>query len=264
MISIGELKEALNRIAPEETAEPWDNCGIQINTGKESFERILVCLEITKAVIKEAKERHADIIVTHHPLYFGSFKQIDNNKVMGNYTVELIKADISVYSSHTCFDKAAGGNNTNLCAILGLKNIEPLFTGEGKFDYVGYTAEFPREMTLEEAARLVSEVLRLEPGELRYTGDVHKTVKKVGVCTGAGADIAFDAAEKGCELFITGDVKYHEAQNARELGIALIDAGHFGTEKIFAENMAEHLRREIGERVQILVSETDANPFSFL
>ena len=264
MISIDELKEALDRIAPEATAEPWDNCGIQINTGKESFEKILVCLEITKAVIKEAKERHADIIVTHHPLYFGSFKQIDNNKVTGNYTVELVKADISVYSSHTCFDKAAGGNNTNLCGILGLKNIEPLFTGEGKFDYVGYTAEFPQETTLEEAAKLVSEALRLEPGELRYTGDAQKTVKKVGVCTGAGADITFEAAEKGCELFITGDVKYHEAQNARELGIALIDAGHFGTEKIFAANMAHHLKREIGSRAEVLVSEIDINPFSFL
>ena len=131
----------------------------------------------------------------------------------------------------------------------------------GKFDYVGYTAELPEEKTVSEIAMLVSETLALAPGELRYTGDGAKRIKKIGVCSGAGVDIAFSAAAKGCELFITGDVKYHEAQNARETGIALIDAGHFGTEKIFASNMAERLSAEIGDKAEVLVSTTDINPF---
>lgn len=261
MITINELRKALNRIAPEESAESWDNCGFQINTGRENYSRILVCLEITKAVIEEAKEKKAELIITHHPLYFGSFKEVDNNKTIGNYTIELIKADISVYSSHTCFDKAEGGNNTKLCELFGLINAAPLFTGDGKFDYVGYTAELPEEKTVSEIAMLVSETLALAPGELRYTGDGAKRIKKIGVCSGAGVDIAFSAAAKGCELFITGDVKYHEAQNARETGIALIDAGHFGTEKIFASNMAERLSAEIGDKAEVLVSTTDINPF---
>lgn len=261
MITINELREAIDRISPEKSAEPWDNCGIQINTGKESVDRILVCLEITKMVVEEAKRKQADIIITHHPLYFGAFKRIDNNEVMGNYTVSLIKSDISVYSAHTSFDKAPGGNNAKLCELLGLINAEPLFTGDGSYDYVGYTAEFPEEKTLVEIARLVSAALTLEPGELRYTGDEKKRIKKVGICSGAGADLVFDAADKGCGLFITGDVKYHEAQNAKERGIAIIDAGHFGTEKIFAQNMAEKLRSEIGCKAEILVSKTDINPF---
>ena len=100
MITINELRKALNRIAPEESAESWDNCGFQINTGRENYSRILVCLEITKAVIEEAKEKKAELIITHHPLYFGSFKEVDNNKIIGNYTIELISGYFRIFFTY--------------------------------------------------------------------------------------------------------------------------------------------------------------------
>ena len=268
MITIEMLKKKLNEIAPEAAAEAWDNCGMQIDLGKENAERILICLEITNAVIEEAKQKKVDFIITHHPLYFNAVKKIDNHTLIGKYTIALIEAGISVYASHTCFDKIVGGNNTKICEMLGLINPEPLFTGTGPFDYVGYTAEFAEEKTFGEVIKKVAHVLQRAPGELRYVGEENMLIKKIGVCSGAGAELVPKAAERGCALFITGDIRYHEAAAASETGMALIDAGHFGTEKIFAENMAKQLRcileqKKEESKTEIFVSESDKNPFSF-
>lgn len=133
-------------------------------------------------------------------------------------------------------------------------------------DYVGYMGligDFDPP-TLDEFAVKVKEVLGLADGELRLTGDPMTFIYKVGVCTGAGADLAFLAKEYGCDVFITGDVKYHEAQLAKETGIALIDAGHYGTEAIFAPNMADKIRLQIGMQAEIIVSEVNINPFSVI
>lgn len=131
MVTKHDIITALNEIAPENIAEPWDNCGMQIDLGKQSFEKILVCLEITRDVIKEAKEKGVDLIVTHHPLYFKETKNIIKGTFPGDYTIDLIKSGISVYSAHTSFDKAKGGNNTELCEMLGLTDIEKMYEGVG-------------------------------------------------------------------------------------------------------------------------------------
>lgn len=261
MIKTVDLIEIINKIAPESIAESWDNCGMQINMGNDEVSKILVCLEITKAVIEEAKAEGADFILTHHPLYFREIKQIDDNNIIGNYTVDLIKSGISVYSAHTSFDKVEGGNNTTLCQMLEMVNVEKMYEGPGENDYVGYTGEFECEISLAEAVLKVKNALKLDDAEIRYTGIPEALIKKVGVCSGAGADLARLAKSKGCDLFITGDVKYHDAQTASETGIALIDAGHYGTEYIFAENMAEKLKDIVGDKVEIIVSAVNINPF---
>lgn len=266
MVTKHEIIKALNKIAPESSAEPWDNCGMQLDLGKNAFEKIIVCLEITGDVIEEAKAKGADLIITHHPLYFRETKNIINGTFPGEYTIELIKSGISVYSAHTSFDKADGGNNTELCEMLGLTDIEKMYESGDVNDYVGYMGlvSDAKPPTLEELALRVKSVLHLEKGEVRMTGAQSSIIYKVGVCTGAGADLMQLASSYGCDAFVTGDVKYHEAQLAKELGIGLIDAGHYGTEAIFAPNMADKLRGILGAEADIEVSETDINPFTIV
>ncbi len=261
MIKEEQLTAILEDIAAPQLAEDWDNCGFQIRTGREEYERILVCLEVTKSVIEEAKTVGADMILTHHPLLFTAIKKVDNKNITGNYVIELIREGISVYSVHTNFDKAAEGNNRYLARLLGLCDVEDMRTGTGPYDYMGCIGAFSREITLRQAVKIICDALKLKEDDLRVVGEFDKRIKHVGLCTGSGAEFISRMAELGCDLYITGDIKYHDAQKAKECGLALIDAGHYGTEAIFTENAAVQLQTRIGAAASVIPSTIDLNPF---
>ncbi|QIB69479.1 Nif3-like dinuclear metal center hexameric protein [Aminipila butyrica] len=261
-ISKWELIETLERIAPRELAEDWDNSGLQLNLPGNQVERILVTLEVTGAVIKEAVHKGADFIVAHHPLYFSSLKNIDSNNIIGNYTIDLIQNHISVFSAHTNFDRAPRGNNAYLASLLKLEDIEDFEDfGQG---YMGLLGQLPQGRTLKGIAEELAGLLGIRQEDIRLVGDPQRQISKVGLCTGAGMDMLPAAALSGCQLLITGDVKYHDAVKAREMGMAVIDGGHYGTEKIFSENMAAQLKELLENKVEIFVTEVDGNPFDFI
>ena len=119
----------LNDIAPLSLQEEWDNSGVQIAFGDREISRVLVALEVTKDVIREAKREHCDFILCHHPLLFHPVKCIEPEFTVGAYILELIRAEIGVYAAHTCFDKAPGGNNDYLMKALGCAFPEELAGG---------------------------------------------------------------------------------------------------------------------------------------
>lgn len=265
-----ELVQIIETIAPRNLEEPWDNCGRQINlVTDKGISRILVCLEVTGDVIEEAKNLDADYIIAHHPLIFGALKAIDHNNITGKYIVELITAGISVYSAHTTFDSAFGGNNDYLAELLGLHRIRKFRPpkNEPNMEIVGRIGDFEKPVSLNEICSILKEKLDISY-DMKVVGEPDCMIKKVGLCTGAGGSILEHAIDNGCQLFITGDVKYHDAQLAKETGICLVDAGHFHTEQIFTENFAEKLDRAINQggdnRVTIFKSEVDIDPFGFL
>lgn len=265
-IKMSELISEIEIIAPRELEEEWDNCGMQINMGNMEVQRVLIALEITKKVISEAMEKDIDFIITHHPLLFHKIDVVDNNNIIGNYIIDLIKRGISVYSAHTTFDDAFGGNNEYLADLIGLsrvrriKNKRPSMREPVKEHVAGRMGNFTESITMEATCRLVEEVLGIK-GELKTVGDPNKIIRTVGLCTGAGGDTMEEAIINGCDLFITGDVRHHEAQVARETGLCLIDAGHYGTERIFTENFADKLRKNIGTKIDVIESEINSNPF---
>lgn len=265
-MKMSDLISEIEVIAPRELEEEWDNCGMQINMGYQEVNRVLVALEITKGVIAEAMMKDIDFIITHHPLLFNKIDVVDYNNISGNYIIDLIRAGISVYSAHTTFDDAFGGNNEYLADILGLKRIRriknkrPDMRGIAREYVVGRMGDFPEPITMETACRLVEKALNVK-GELKTVGDSNKVLRTVGLCSGSGGDTMRAAINNGCDLFITGDVRHHEAQVAIEKGICVIDAGHYGTEKIFAENFADKLRKNVGSTIQIIASEINTNPF---
>jgi dinuclear metal center YbgI/SA1388 family protein len=261
-ISKLQLIEAIEKIAPISLAEGWDNCGMQIDLGINKVNKILVALEITTDIVHEAKEVGADFIITHHPLFFSSIKNVDNNDITGKHTVSLIQNGISVLSAHTNFDKAINGNNHYLASLMNLENVKNFDDGESK--YIGVYGDLIRECSLLEVCKVLEKGLLLSSNEIRAVGPLEKKLKTIGVCTGAGADMMQIAVLKNCDLLITGDVKYHDAMKAKELGMCMIDAGHYGTEKIFVENMSEQLRRLLKQDVEIIDSKININPFEFL
>lgn len=261
-----ELLTALDGIAPISLQESWDNCGMQIDLGNAQFKKLLVCLDVTDEIVEEAEEEHCDMIVSHHPLLFHGVKQISTEHQLGKRLIRLIGQGISVYSAHTCFDKAIGGNNDCLLHRIGAGGLAPMSAGaEAKDSIIGRIGVFEQPMKLSEAAKRVAEGLG-KPVGLKVAGDPNRLVRKVGVCTGAGGEFCKEAAECGCDLYISGEVKHHEVLGALEMGLCLIDAGHYGTEWIFSENMARQLRQKAESCsgfIEILETKREKNPFLF-
>ena len=129
---------------------------------------------------------------------------------------------------------------------------------------IGRIGQLDQPVTLVSMMDLLAEKLNMDPEQIRAVGRPDALIRKVGICTGAGADLMEQAAENGCQLFVTGDLKYHDAQKAKALGLCVIDAGHYGTEKSFAENFAAKLKEKTGERIKILQSNVDIDPFEMI
>jgi dinuclear metal center YbgI/SA1388 family protein len=261
-IKIDELLDQLRIIAPRELEEEWDNGGFQINMRNKLVKRILITLEITNAVIEEAASKKIDFIITHHPLLMDKIDVVDSGTLTGNYIVKLIGHGISVYSAHTSFDSVFGGNNDCLADLLDLQMVRRLkvWTPLGDRELIGRVGSFRKTITLGEAASLVEKVLDLsEPPKV--VGRQDALISSAAVCTGAGGGAIDAVLQNGCDLFVTGDVKHDQAQKAREMGLNIIDAGHYGTEHIFVKNFANKLNKVVGDQVEIFEATSVVNPF---
>jgi dinuclear metal center YbgI/SA1388 family protein len=260
-----KLIQHIERIAPPERALDWDNTGVQINVGDAETKRVLVTLDVTEETIREARAIGADFILSHHPLLFRKIQKIDCGNVVGRQIIDLIRAGISVYAAHTSFDLVYGGNNDYLCEVLDLQKIRRVLSenGTSNGEIIGKIGNLKREMRLGEVCDLLRERLRIER-RLPAVGDPNARILKVGLCAGGGGEQIEVFAENGCSLYITGDVRHHEALLAAEKGMCLIDAGHFDTEWIFVRNFAEKLRIAVGDVVEVYESKNDKGPFIYL
>ena len=251
----GNLMESF---CPAELAEPWDNCGFQIAFENKEVNRVLVSLEVTDKVIEEAVKHNAQVIVTHHPLLFTGLKEINDKNIIGNHVMRLIKEEISVYSCHTNFDKMENGNNDYFGKVAEMRETGPVEGDQSGFLRRG---RLPYAMKPDELKTHLGKCLGINREHIRVAGKEDQIITDCGWCTGAGSEFADTVFSAGCQCYITGDLKYHEVQEAEFLSRTYIDAGHYGTEKIFTPNMAQQLREKTEGKITIIESETDINPF---
>ncbi|MDR0886836.1 MAG: Nif3-like dinuclear metal center hexameric protein [Clostridiales Family XIII bacterium] len=263
-IKTGEFIQSIERVAPKAQAESWDNIGWQIDLGKSEISKVYIALEITNKVIEDAKKRGADVILTHHPMLFNPVRTIDSRSVIGKYIFSLISAGISVYSAHTNYDSAFGGMNDVLADMLGLNKIRKIEIDPSKKiehgeNPVGRMGEFETPITLEDACTLVKTALGIDA--VKIVGEKNAMVRKVALCAGSGSDSIPAAILRKCSLFITGDVKHHQAQAAKESGLNIIDAGHYATENHFVTQLSEKLKDAHGDSLTVIQSTVNADPF---
>lgn len=258
-LNVKAVVDVLEKLVPPDIQEEWDNSGIQIGFQDKPVNKILTCLEIDKRVVDEAKTADVDMIISHHPLIFSGIKSFQDTDYKDSMIMDIISSGISVYSCHTPFDKVKGGNNDVIMKKLGLCSIDSL-----NGDDIGRTGEFKTPITFKKAIEMVATELEMSIRQLKAVGEPETMITKVGCCTGAGADLINMACEDGCQMFITGDVKYHEAQDAMQAGICVLDAGHYGTEKFFREEMKKLLDKKLDGKVEIIASEISLDPFEIL
>lgn len=238
-ITVQNVADVMNRIAPKKLAEEWDNPGLLVGNPRAEVEKIFISLDVTEEVIKNAIDFGANLIVSHHPIIFHAVKNLRTDLPLGKKIEMLIKNDIAVFSAHTNLDSAIGGVNDVLAEKIGLIDVKMFGEEEISLGRIGRLSE---KMTAKNFAEHVKKVLNAENVRLIDAGDF--LIDKVGLCSGAGSDIISKAKFFGANCFVTGDVKYHEAQSAIENKIHVVDAGHFYTEFPIVHALAEILRNE--------------------
>ena len=239
-----EIISAMETLAPPKLAENWDNVGLMLGSQNSDINKILFALDCNEAVINEAIEIGANMIITHHPFIFKPIKTLDFESQIGKRIKKAIVNNINIYSAHPNLDIAEGGTNSTLSNLLELNNVTGLFqTGETSF--LGKIGYLKQEMTLNELANFVKEKLNLN--HLVISGNKSTKIKKVGLCTGKGTDTDFMQIAKNndCQCYITGDLGYHDAQYAQDIGLCVIDGTHYFTEVIIVPVLCEYIKNKI-------------------
>ena len=263
MKTVSEITNALFDLAPFEMKEEWDNVGLLCGRGGQQVERVLVALDPFPGVAEEAAQIGAQLLVTHHPLIFFPIKTVNDGDTVGRTILFLIEHGISAVNMHTNLDSAPGGVNDCLAEALGLKQIEVLAPagtdGQGSAYGLGRWG-VTEPCALPEFLELVKE--RLGCGGLRYA-DGHRPVHRVAVGGGACGEFMKHAVELGCDTFVTADLKYNQFADAKDLGINLIDAGHFPTENLVCNYLANYLRSQFPD-LDVVCSKTHGDVVNFL
>lgn len=232
MTTIRDIFDALCSIAPLELQMEFDNAGFQIGRAEREVQRVLLALDATDAVVEEAEEFGAELIVTHHPLLFFPLRSLTDLDPTQKRALTLAEKGIGLVSMHTNLDIAEGGVNDVLIRLLGAEPETPLDEGCGRI------GTLPQTMELSEFLEVCKK--RLHVPVLRYA-DGGKAVRRIAVMGGAGAGSLEYAVKAGCDTYVTADIKYHQFQHAAELGLNLIDADHFYTENPVISELAKRL-----------------------
>lgn len=263
MPTVREIEQAIFDWAPRSLAEEWDNVGLLCGRAEREVTRVLVALDPFEGVCREAQERGAELIVTHHPLIFQPPRSITDRDSVGRCVLYLAKHDIAAINAHTNLDCAVGGVNDVLARTLGLSDVHVI--GPKKTDAQGRECGLLRAGAVKETpfldfAAQVKEKLGCEG--LRYV-DAGRPVRRVAVGGGACGSELLDAADALCDTFVTADLKYNQLWDAHDLGVNIIDAGHFETENPVCAVLADHLRGRFPE-LAVMLSEKHRNPIRFL
>lgn len=251
-----DIIDIIEKLAPKKLAEEWDNPGLLVGSPQQEVTGILVCLDVSVPVVEEAIRLGANMIVSHHPMIFKGIRHVRTDLYTGKLLQLLLSHNIAAYAAHTNLDIAEGGVNDVLAKAVGLERLEAfVITDAEKNASLGRIGYLPSPKTFDEFTQMVKDGLHIN--SLRVVRGKEGPVKKVALCSGAGAEFIAKAAFKGADVYLTGDVKYHDAQKAVEQDINLIDAGHFATEFPVVEVLAEYLRGELAELGKTLEISTD-------
>ena len=256
-----EIITRLELLSPPSFAEGWDNVGLLVGRLDQEISSVYVALDATDKVIEEAVQSGADMIITHHPLIFSGLKSITEEDFIGRRIRKLIGEDICYYAMHTNFDVL--GMADAAAEELQLANSQVLhttFEDDISKEGFGRYGKLPRTMNLRECAEYVKRKFAVD--RVAVYGDLSTTVEIAAVCPGSGKDFMEDAIKVGADVYITGDISHHTGMDAVAQGLMVIDAGHYGIEKIFIPYMQDFFKKQMpGIKV---FAEDVKNPFEVI
>ena len=242
---------AIQQLAPWELAESWDQVGLQVGRGDQQVHKVMVALDLNPQVINEGISGKVDGFIVHHPLIFKPLSQLNTATPLGRMISDLIKNNFFLVAAHTNVDKASGGLNYDLATRFGLTSIQALEPAKEPVADVsalqnifqpglGCLGVLPEESSFDLFCQIVKECLKAE--ELRISGNPLQIIKRVALCSGSGGSLLNQAIAKNVDLYLTGELNYHDFLTARQSGLAVIVAGHWTTEKGFIPLISNYLK----------------------
>jgi dinuclear metal center YbgI/SA1388 family protein len=255
----------MEELAPPELAEEWDNPGLQAGSPHWPVQKVVVALDATPEVVSDACDQGADLLITHHPLLFRPIRRIDYSTPLGRVIELACRRRLSIFCAHTNLDWAEDGLNDAFSAAIGLCDaaiLAPLGEAAGLPGGQGRIGNLKEPMSLAEFAANIRAALGV--ADIRAVGDLGMQVSRAAVCTGSGSGLlgAFFASD--ADVFVSGDLRYHDARDTELQERGLIDIGHFASEHLMVDLVRRRLAaalEEHGHSVAVVASDKESDPF---
>lgn len=234
--TVADVVQWMQEWAPEATAEPRDNVGLHAGSRQAPVSSVLIALDVTDEAIEQARRIGAQMLVTHHPLLYRTLSAITDDSPVGALALQAIQAGIALYAAHTNLDRATGGVNDALCGLLGFQGRQP---AENSIERI---AQLTEPMTLHGLAEHVRAALGAPA--VRVSGEGSRAIDRMYIVSGSGRHDVEAAAQAGCEALLTGELDYHAALAAGQLGLATVEAGHDFTERPVLSEIERYLQKQ--------------------
>lgn len=257
---LSDFQQLVDTAFPPAAAMPGDRIGMQIESRRSTATRILVCYEVSDAIVGEAVALGADVVLTFHPLIFQPLSTISRHDRVGRLVADLIASDVALISVHTILDAMPNGTNALFAEALGLDVVDvlepsPVGAGYG----MGVIARPAAPLTMQD---LIARIQSVTGKPLRWSPNPGTTIDSIGIVCGSGMSFFGAARSRGVDVFVTADVKYHDFHAAAG-HLGLVDPGHFEMEQHVSEAMATILRQHLPDDITVVTATTTASPLRY-
>ena len=253
-----DIISVIESFAPLSIQENWDNSGLCVGSEDDEVTSVLLGLDCTPELVDEAVDCGADMIVTHHPLIFSGLKKISPDDQVGAAVIKAIKAGISIYAAHTSADKVIAGVSGAMASRLGLVNVS-ILDEDGEGTGLGVVGDLPQPVTAAEAVTLVKERFGLKA--LRSSRPVEGMISRVAMCGGSGGSLIKAAVASGAQLYLSGDISYHNFFTRD--GFMIMDIGHYESEIEIVDILFSLLRKNFPTFAVRITQNIYSNPIFY-
>jgi dinuclear metal center YbgI/SA1388 family protein len=275
--NVSDIVQVMEAIAPSHLAEEWDNVGLQIGDHYWPVKTLAVALDPSLQTIEESHNKNADMLITHHPLLFRPLTAIHFDTPIGSIIQRAVQYQMAIFAAHTNLDKTEDGLNDLLARRIGLQHLKVLQISSvsentsqsvnsplapERVQGIGRVGEVKRAIELQNLATNIKKELNLQ--KIKFAGKPDLVITKAAVCTGSGSDLLKFFYASGAQVYISGDLKYHDARDIEAAGLGLIDIGHFASEHIVVAELVNRLGAILAERrleVDVFACEIEEDPF---
>ena len=257
-MKVKDIIKVIEDFAPLSVQEGWDNSGLCVGSPEDEVTSVLLALDCTPALVDEAIGCGADMIVTHHPLIFSGLKKISSDDMVGESVVKAIKAGISIYAAHTNADKVLGGVSGAMAARLGLENVTVL-DQDGESTGLGAVGDFTEPISAEQAIALVKERFALK--SMKVSKPVDGMISRAAMCGGSGGSLIAAARKSGAQLYISGDISYHNFFTPD--GFMIMDIGHYESEIEIVDILFSLIKKNFPTFAVRITQNINSNPIYY-
>jgi dinuclear metal center YbgI/SA1388 family protein len=259
-MKVRDVAAAIEAFAPLSLQESYDNSGLIVGRPDDEVHKALLAVDVTEEVLQEAVQKGCDMIITHHPIIFHAMKRFNSATYVERCVEEAIRRGIVLYAAHTNLDSTPEGMSWRIAQMLGLENVTVLQPSNDCGAGFGVVGELPEAEGAEVFMRHIMQTFQVQA--LRHSDLVVSSIRKVAICTGAGASLIDDARRVGADLFLTADLKYNDFMR-HENSMILADMGHFESEYCAIQILFDILSKKI-PIFAACKSESSRNPINYM